>query len=75
MSKLDFVVDYGMLQIRDLNPAAGGPTTSGLTNPQLEANEQATKEIITGNHAFTYSPLLFVIVILVVLFGVSYLQK
>lgn len=72
---LNFSVDYGMLQAADINRAAPGTTTSGLTNPQLEKNEQTTKEIITGNHAFRYSPLFFIAVILAILFGVSFLQK
>lgn len=73
---LNFTVDYGMLQAADINPAAPGVTTAGLTNPQLEANEQVTKEIVTGSHAFTrYSPLFFAVIILAVLYGIGYLQK
>ena len=72
---LKFTVDYGMLQVKDINPAAAGLNTKDLTNPGLEDEEEVKQEIITGQGKTKTNPLRYVIAAAVVLFLISYFQK
>lgn len=74
-NKMHFVVEYGMLQARDLNPSIAGISTRDLTNPRLEEDEDVKQEIITGQATKQTSPMKYILIAAVILFFISYFQK
>ena len=75
MANLKFTVDYGMLQAADLNPEIPGSTTSDLTNPRLEDDEEVKQELMFGGLTAKTSPLIFLAAAIAILFVIRYLQK
>lgn len=72
---MEFVIEHGMLQAKDVNPAAAGESTPELTNPRTEAAEDIKQEIVTGKHAFTISPLVYILALAVLLFVWNLFQQ
>ena len=46
---MEFVIEHGMLQAKDVNPAAAGESTPELTNPRTEAAEDIKQDL--HNHS------------------------
>ena len=75
MADIQFVVEHGMLQAKDINPAVPGESTADLTNPRFEAKEDAQQELISGEMAKRRSPLVYLLAVVVVLMAFSLFQK
>lgn len=70
-----FRFNNGILQAADINPSAGGLTSGDLTKPAMEASDEVSSQLITGESVTSISPLVFIAVAVVVLFVIRYLQK
>lgn len=72
---INYIMDYGAMQAKDLNPAAPGLSTAALTNPTYEKNLEAQEAVATGEVGKTFSPLRYILLAAVLIVVVGYLQK
>lgn len=72
---LNYVMEYGTIQARDINPAVPGATTQDLTNPRVVDNLEASEQILTGQLGQHLSPIYYLAIAIAVLLAVSYFQK
>lgn len=75
MSKLNFKMDYGVLQVSDVNPAVGGMTTRDLTNPRVDDDLEAAEQVATGHLGKIKSPFYYILPVIILIVVISYLQK
>lgn len=72
---MQFQVEYGQLQRKDINPAAGGFTTEDLTNPTVDSYLDERQQSYLGEKTKKTSPLVFVFAAIIFLVVISFLQK
>lgn len=72
---INYIMDYGAMQARDLNPAAPGLSTAALTNPTYDKGLEAQEAVATGEVGRAMSPMRYLLAIVVVLVVIGYMQK
>lgn len=72
---INYIMDYGAMQAKDLNPAAPGLSTAALTNPTYEKNLEAQEAVATGEVGKAASPLRYILLAAVLIAVIGYLQK
>lgn len=75
MSQFNFVMDYGALQVSDINPSIGGKTTRDLTNPRVDDDLEAKEQMATGQIQPIKSPMYYLLPAVIILVVISFLQK
>lgn len=75
MTKFNFVMDYGVLQVSDINPSVGGRTTRDLTNPRVDDDLEAAEQVATGQIQPVKSPMYYLLPAAIILVIISFLQK
>ncbi len=74
-NKLNFKMEYGALQVSDINPAVGGMTTRALTNPRVDDDLEAAEQAATGQVGMRKSPIFYILPFVILMVVISYMQK
>ncbi len=72
---IKYVMENGLMQAKDINPAVPGITTKDLTNPRVDDNLDAAQELLTGTAGRKSSPILYLAVAAVALTAISFMQN
>lgn len=72
---MQFKMDYGVLQMRDVYPNAGGMSTEDLTNPTNDTYLDNKQQEYLGETTRQKSPMVFVFAAVIFLLVVSMFQK
>lgn len=70
-----YVMENGLMQAKDINPAVPGMTTKDLTNPRTDDNLDAAQELLTGTAGRKCNPVVYLIAAAVALTAISFLQN
>ena len=72
---MQFKMEAGLLQRKDIDPSAGGYTTSERTNPVIDSRIDMQQQVYLGETTRQKSPLVFVFAAVIFLLVVSLFQK